>query len=88
VQASLGAERLLTTNLTAAITYLYASGHNLPRTVNVNLPPPTILTPSASQRVDAPTPQQLGRPVFGPERLDPAWDGAARQIQFSIDFEF
>ena len=26
-------------------------------------------------RSDAPTPQQLGRPVFGPERLNPAWDG-------------
>jgi hypothetical protein len=25
--------------------------------------------------VDAPVPQQLGRPVFGRARLDPAWDG-------------
>jgi hypothetical protein len=25
--------------------------------------------------VDDPTPQQLGRPVFGPERVKPAWDG-------------
>src|SRR5262249_45100670 len=61
---------------TAAVTYLYASGRNLPRTVNVNLPPPTILTAANAESlgVEAPTPQQLGRPVFGLERLNPAWD--------------
>ena len=77
VQASLGAERLLTPNLTAAATYLYASGRNLPRTVNVNLAPPTILTLSnaASLGVASPTFQQLDRPVFGPDRLNPSWDG-------------
>src|SRR5262249_40311759 len=71
-QASVGAERLVRSNLTAAVTYLYSSGRNLPRTVNVNLPPPTSLTVdnAASLGVDAPTPQQLGRPVFGPERLN------------------
>src|SRR5262249_41150113 len=64
-------------NLTAAVTYLYSSGRHLPRTVNVNLPPPTVLTTAnaPSLGVDASTPQQLGRPVFGPERLNPAWDG-------------
>lgn len=77
LQASVGVEHLVTSNLTAALTYLYASGRNLPRTVNVNLPPPTILTTSNAESlgVDAPTPQQLGRPVFGPERLNPSWDG-------------
>src|SRR5262245_57425789 len=77
VQASVGAERLVTSNLTAAVTYLYSSGRHLPRTVNVNLPPPTVLTTAnaPSLGVDASTPQQLGRPVFGPERLNPAWDG-------------
>ena len=77
LQASIGAERLLTPNLTAAVTYLYASGRNLARAINVNLPPPVILTPSnaASLGVETPTPQQLGRPVFGPERLNPSWDG-------------
>jgi hypothetical protein len=77
LQVSIGGERLLAPNMTAAVTYLYASGRNLPRTVNVNLPPPTILTPSnaASLGVETPTPQQLGRPVFGPARLDPSWDG-------------
>src|SRR5262249_27504474 len=76
VQASVGAERLLTSNLTAAVTYLYSSGRNLPRTVNVNLPSPTILTEANAPAlgVAAPTPQQLGRPVFGPERLNPTWD--------------
>jgi hypothetical protein len=76
VQASIGTERLITPNLTASVTYLYSSGRKLPRTVNVNLPPPTILTTAnaASLGVDAPTPQQIGRPVFGPERLDSAWD--------------
>lgn len=76
VQASVGAERLVTPNLTAAVTYLYSSGRNLPRTVNVNLQPPTVLptTDAGSLGVDAPTPQQVGRPVFGPGRLNPAWD--------------
>jgi carboxypeptidase family protein/TonB-dependent receptor-like protein len=76
VQASVGTERLVTPNLTASVTYLYSSGRNLPRTVNVNLPPPTILTAAnaASLGVDAPTPQQVGRPVFGPDRLNAAWD--------------
>jgi Carboxypeptidase regulatory-like domain/TonB dependent receptor len=76
VQASVGAERLVTPNLTASVTYVRSSGRNLPRTVNVNLPPPTVLTMSnaASLGVDAPTPQQFGRPVFGPGRLNPAWD--------------
>ena len=76
-QASVGAERRLSPNLTAAVTYLYASGSNLPRTVNVNLTPPVVLTPShaAALGVDIPTAQQLGRPVFGPDRLNPSWDG-------------
>src|SRR5207237_4582885 len=77
VQASVGTERLVTPNLTASVTYLYSSGRNLPRTVNVNLPPPTILTTASASSlgVDAPTPQQVGRPVFGLGRLNPAWDG-------------
>jgi hypothetical protein len=77
LQTSVGTERLLTPNLTAAVTYLYASGRNLPRTVNINLPSPVILTSSnaASLGVETPTPQQQGRPVFGQERLNPAWDG-------------
>ena len=70
-------ERELTSNLTASLNYLFVRGRHLPRTVNVNLPPPTILTVAnaGSLGVDAPVPQQLGRPVFGRDRLDPAWDG-------------
>lgn len=77
LQTSIGAERLLTPNLTAGLAYLYAAGRRLPRTVNVNLPAPTILTTSnaASLAVEAPTLQQLGRPVFGPQRLNSSWDG-------------
>ena len=76
-QASVGAERQLTANLTASLNYLFVRGHDLPRTVNVNLPPPTTLTiaNAASLGVDTPVPQQLGRPVFGRERLNPSWDG-------------
>jgi hypothetical protein len=76
-QVSVGVERELTPNLTASIGYLFVRGRDLPRTVNVNLPPPTILTiaNAASLGIDGPFPQQLGRPVFGPDRLNPSWDG-------------
>jgi hypothetical protein len=76
VQASVGAERLVTPNLTASVTYVYSSGSNLPRSANVNLPPPTILTTAnaASLGVETPTPQQVGRAVFGSGRLNPAFD--------------
>jgi hypothetical protein len=76
-QASVGVEHELTPNLTASLNYLFALGHNLLRTINVNLPPPTILTPAnaANLGVEAPVPQQLGRPVFGLARLNPAFDG-------------
>jgi hypothetical protein len=77
-QASVGAERQLTPNLTASINYLFVRGHDLPRTVNVNVPSPQTLTlaNAGSLGVDVPVPQQLGRPVFGHERLNPSWDGA------------
>jgi hypothetical protein len=76
-QASVGAERQLTANLTASINYLFVRGHDLPRTVNVNLPSPQTLTitNAASLGVEAPVPQQLGRPVSGRERPNPSWDG-------------
>jgi hypothetical protein len=76
-QASVGIERELTPNLTASLNYLFAGGRQMPRAVNVNLPPPTVLTSAnaPSLGVDEPVPQQLGRPVFGPARLNPAFDG-------------
>jgi hypothetical protein len=76
-QVSVGAERQLTSNLTASINYLLVQGRELSRTVNVNLPPPIMLTAAnaAALGVDAPVPQQFGRPVFGSERVNPSWDG-------------
>lgn len=71
--ASAGVERLLTKNLTAAATFLFARGIRLCRTRNVNLPPPEVLTPAnaASLRIPNPFPQQLGMLVFSPSRLSP-----------------
>src|SRR5439155_7549866 len=43
-QASVGVEHELTANLTSSVNYLFVQGRQLPRTVNVNLPPPTVLT--------------------------------------------
>lgn len=76
-QASVGAERQLTSNFTASINYLFVQGRDLPRTVDVNLAAPTTLTVAnaALLGVEAPVPQQLGRAVFGPARLNPSWDG-------------
>ncbi len=74
--ANLGVERLVTRNLTAKANLLFTRGVKLPRTVNVNLAPPAVLSlqNAASLGVPVPEPQQLGRPVFGPRRLDPRFD--------------
>jgi hypothetical protein len=50
---------------------------DLPRTININLPAPVILTPSNAPALGfvPPSPQQIGRLVFGPQRLDPGHDG-------------
>jgi hypothetical protein len=55
-QASIGVERGITSDLTASLNYLFVRGHDIQRTVNINLRPPTV---------------QFGRAVFGPLRLDP-----------------
>ena len=70
--ASAGAEYLLAKNLTLRADYLFVSGVKLPRTVNVNLAPPVVLTlaNASSLGVPNPTPQQVGREVFSPGRLD------------------
>ena len=77
LQANAGVEYLLSKNTTLQADYLFTRGLHLPRTRNINLPPPVVLTPSnaASLGFFDPTPQQLGRPVFGPTRLDPRFDG-------------
>ena len=69
--ASAGVERLITNNLTASATFLFARGVRLSRTRNVNLVPPVLLTTenAASLGIPNPFPQQLGRLVFPPSRL-------------------
>ncbi len=74
--ASVGVERLLSRNLTASATFLFARGVGLSRTRNANLPPPVILTENnaASLGIPNPFPQQLGMLVFSPVRLEPQFD--------------
>lgn len=75
-QVSAGAEYLLEKNLALSATYLFVRGVKLSRTVNRNLLPPVVLTPAnaASLGVVGSTPQQIGRPVFGRGRIDPAFN--------------
>ena len=74
-QVRAGVERALGPNTTASVNALFVRGDRLARTVNVNLPPPAVLTAgnAASLGVTAPTPQQTGRLVVGPNRLDPSF---------------
>jgi len=75
-QANFGIQILLSKNLTASANYQFVRGVKLSRTRNVNLLPPVVLTPqnSASLGFPDPTPQQIGREVFGPGRLDATLD--------------
>src|SRR6266481_1403115 len=83
-QASAGAEYLLAKNLTARADYLFASGVKLPRTLNINLSPPIGLTlaNAVSLGIPSPTPQQIGREVFSPGRLNTQF-GDIYQLQNS-----
>lgn len=74
--ATAGVERLITRNLTASATFLFARGERLSRTRNVNLQPPILLTPgnASSLGIPNPFPQQLGRLVFAPARLSSQFD--------------
>ena len=73
---SAGVERLVTDNLTASATFLFARGVRLSRARNVNLLPPVLLTPdnAASLGIPNPFPQQIGKLVFPPTRLSPQFD--------------
>jgi hypothetical protein len=75
-QASAGAEYLLVKNLTVRGDYLFVRGLKLPRTINTNLLPPVVLTPANAPNlgIPDPMPQQIGREVFGPGRLNPKFD--------------
>lgn len=74
-QASFGIKREIARNWSASADLLRVRGVKLSRTVNVNLPPPVVLTAAdaASLGVTAPTPQQIGRAVFA-GRINPAYD--------------
>ncbi|MBZ5662339.1 MAG: TonB-dependent receptor [Acidobacteriia bacterium] len=83
-QISAGAEYLLAKNLSLRADYMNVRGIKLPRTRNVNLLPPVVLTPAnaASLGIPDPTPQQIGREVFSPARVNPQFD-AIYQIENS-----
>ena len=76
LQANAGAEYLLAKDTTLRADYLFVRGVKLPRTLNVNLLPPVVLTPAnaASLGILNPTPQQIGNEVFGPGRQNPAFN--------------
>ena len=75
-QASVGAEHELAKYLSVRADYLFVRGVNLARTLNINLLPPVILTAAnaASLGVTNPTPQQIGREVFSPGRVNTQFD--------------
>ena len=75
-QVSAGAEYLMAKNLTLRADYLFVRGTNLPRTRNINLLSPLVLTlaNAASLDIANPTPQQIGREIFGPARLNTQFD--------------
>ena len=77
LQASAGAEYQLARHLTLRADYLMVRGVHLSRTRNINLLSPVALTPANAARLGIldPTPQQVGREVFGPGRVDPRFDG-------------
>jgi hypothetical protein len=72
--------------VTVRADYLFTRGVHLPRTRNINLPPPVVLTSAnaAALGIPTPTPQQLGRLVFGPGRVDPRFD-AIYQLEDSAN---
>lgn len=80
--ASFGVERALPAQWTAGAEYRFVRGVKMGRTLNINLPPPIALTlaNAAGLGIPSPTPQQLGRPIFPPQRLNPAYD-AVNQFQ-------
>ena len=75
-QANFEAQFLISKQFTVSANYLFVRGVKLARAVNSNLPAPVVLTPAnaATLGVPDPTPQQFGREVFGPLRLDPRFN--------------
>jgi hypothetical protein len=79
-QANVGVEHLLSENITFRADYLFTRGVHLPRTRNINLLQPVTLTTANAAALGFlnPIPQQLGRPVFGPGRVDPHFDAISQ----------
>lgn len=75
-QTSIGLQYLVANNLTISADYLFVRGVKLSRTRNINLLPPITLTMqnAAALGIPNPTPQQLGREVFGPGRANPRFN--------------
>lgn len=87
--ASLGLERQLPSQWTASAEYRFVRGVHLGRTVNSNLPPPVILTlaNATALGISGPTFQQIGRPIFPSQRLNPAYDSINQfQTQASSNY--
>ncbi|HUX43218.1 MAG TPA: carboxypeptidase regulatory-like domain-containing protein [Terracidiphilus sp.] len=84
--ASFGIERQLPSQWTVSAEYRFVHGVKMGRTINSNLLPPVLLTAgnAASLGVPAPTPQQVGRLVFSPQRVNPACD-AVNQLQMEAN---
>ena len=72
-----GIEHAVSNNLSASATYSFVRGVKLPRTRNINLMPPLILSAQNASLigVTTPDPQQIGRAVFTNLRFDPQHDG-------------
>jgi len=77
---SLSVEQVLPLQTTLTAEYQFVHGVHLGRTINSNLLPPVVLTTAnaASAGIPSPTAQQLGKPVFTPARVDPAYDAVNR----------
>ncbi len=80
--ASLDVEHAFSPLWTATVSGHFVRGVRLERTVNVNLAPPIPVDAGNSGLVGigTPTPQQQGREIFGPARLDPGFD-SVNQLQ-------
>jgi len=78
--SSLSVEQELPLQTTLKAEYQLVHGVHLGRPVNSNLLPPVLLTTgnAASLGIPSPTAQQLGRPIFAPARIDPAYDAVNR----------
>ena len=74
--ASLGIEREFPAQWTVSAEYRFVHGVRMGRTINANLAPPVVLTAANAPGLgfQNPTAQQIGRPVFPLQRLNPAWD--------------